>query len=253
MENEQIMMLDILLETHLGLERQGPGSADATLRALGFIDAPESITRAADLGCGTGGQTMVLAKNISGSIVGLDQFSGFIDVLNDNAERKNLGDRVRGIVGSMENLAFERESLDLIWSEGAIDSIGFESGLTHWNGFLKSGGFIAVTCPTWLTAERPNELESFWADAGCELDTVARNIEIMQSCGYGFIAAFVLTDECWTDNYFTPRNAAERLFSEKHPANKTVAEYIKSSRYETELFAKYKQHYGYVFYIGRKQ
>ena len=38
---------------------------------------------------------------------------------------------VTGIVGSMENLPFRKEEFDLIWSEGAIDSIGFETGLTH--------------------------------------------------------------------------------------------------------------------------
>jgi len=29
-----------------------------------------------------------------------------------------------------------KEEFDLIWSEGAIDSIGFEKGLNYWNGFL---------------------------------------------------------------------------------------------------------------------
>jgi len=58
MENNQISMLDILIETHMDLERQGPGNAEMTLKALSFLDNPNKILRVADLGCGTGGQTL---------------------------------------------------------------------------------------------------------------------------------------------------------------------------------------------------
>lgn len=108
---------------------------------------------------------------------------------------------------SMENLPFEKNSLDLIWSEGAIDSIGFQEGLTHWHGFLKKGGFVAVTCPSWLTEEHPEEVEKFWSNAGSHLDDVGENTRIMQKCCYQFVASFTLTEECWTENYFIPREA----------------------------------------------
>jgi len=39
---------------------------------------------------------------------------------------------------------------------------------------------------------------------------------------------------------------------EKYPGNETVERYIESEKYEVELYSKYKQHYGYVFYIGKK-
>ena len=252
MENKQISMIDVLLETHVGLERQGPGSPEITTRALSFVDNLDSGSKIADLGCGTGGQTMVLAQNITGNIVGVDQFPNFIEKFNDNAEKLNLGGRVNGIVGLMENLPFGQEEFDLIWSEGAIDNIGFEAGLAYWNGFIKMNGYVAVTCPSWLTDERPAKVERFWADASSGLDTVAHNIEVMQKSGYSFVAAFTLPDNCWTDHYFSPREAAEKAFLQKCPGNKTVEEYIESSKYEMELYSKYKQHYGYVFYIGKK-
>lgn len=252
MENKELSMMDILIETHIGLERQGPGSTEMTMKALGFLDHLDSISRTADLGCGSGGQTIVLAQNIPGTIVGVDQFSDFVDVLNRNAQKRSLAKRVRGIVGSMENLPFQKEEFDLIWSEGAIDAIGFEKGLSHWNGFLGRGGYVAVTCPSWLTDEHPAEIEKFWTDAGSGLDSIERNIEIMQKTGYSFVAAFVLPEDCWTDHYFMPREAAEATLSEKYPANKTLEAYIAENRHEADLYSKYKQHYGYVFYIGKK-
>ncbi len=252
MTDEQLSMLDLIVEAHVGLERQGPGSPEMTIKALSFIDNPNKISRAADLACGTGGQTMILAQHITGNITGVDLCPDFIDVFNGNAKKSGLQDRVKGFVGSMENLSFQKEEFDLIWSEGAIDNIGFEKGLTYWNGFLKKNGYIAVTCPSWLTDEHPAEIEKFWTDAGSGLDTIGHNISIMQKAGYNFAASFVLPEKCWTENYFMPREASEKTLLKKYPGNKSVVDYIEGDKYEVELYSKYKQYYGYVFYIGRK-
>ena len=251
LETKHLSMVDILLETHIGLERQGPGSSEAVEQALGFLKPLNQFSKIADLGCGTGGQTLLLAKYLSGTIIGLDMFSDFKDKLNENARKMKLDNRVTGIIGSMEKLPFQTKSLDLIWSEGAIDNIGFKEGLSHWHGFLKKGGFIAVTCPSWLTEERPNVVERFWNDAGSQLETISDNIKIMQKCGYQFVASFALPQKCWTENYFIPREKAINKLLEKYAGNKIMMEYAEQNRYETELYSKYSQHYGYVFYIGK--
>jgi len=174
MEDKQPSILDLVIETHAGLERQGPGSPAMTVKALSFLDNLDKIARVADLGCGTGGQTMVLAQNIIGSITGVDICPDFINIFNDNAKELGFQGRVRGVVGSMENLSFQKEEFDLIWSEGAIDSIGFEKGISHWGGFLKKGGYIAVTCPSWFTDECPAEVAK---------DPLSNNC--IMSCNYG--------------------------------------------------------------------
>ena len=43
MKNEQISIDDILYETHAGLERQGIGSPEITVKALSFLDNPDKI------------------------------------------------------------------------------------------------------------------------------------------------------------------------------------------------------------------
>jgi ubiquinone/menaquinone biosynthesis C-methylase UbiE len=141
------------------MERQGPGSPEVTRKALSFIDNINEKSRIADLGCGTGGQTMVIAQNTQGHIEGVDLFPAFIDKFNANAAKLNLGNRVKGIVGSMDNLPFQNKEFDLIWSEGSIAQIGFEKGLNYWKGFLKKDGYIAVTYESWFTDERPSEIE----------------------------------------------------------------------------------------------
>lgn len=252
MEQKEITMLDLLIEVHAGLKRQGPGSSEMTLRALSFVDNLNENSRIADLGCGTGGQTMVLAQNTAGYITGVDMISDFIEIFNDNTKKFHLDKRVTGIVGSVEELPFGTEELDLIWSEGVIDGIGFEKGLTYWSKFLKEGGHIAVTCPSWLTDICPAEVERFWAQAGSGLDTIEHNMSIMKKAGYSFVAAFTLPETCWTENYFIPRETSEKALLQKYAGNQTAERYIKDDKYEAELFSKYKKDYGYVFYIGKK-
>jgi len=252
MENSYPTINDLLIETHINLERQGPGSPEIVLKVLSFLDDPEKIIRAADLACGTGGQTMVLAQNISGCIVGVDICPQFIDKFNTNAEKLNLQDKVKGIVGSMEDLSFRKNELDLVWSEGAIDTIGFERGLAYWNGFLKMNGYIAVSCPAWLTDERPAEMDNFWKNAGGNLEPISNHISVMFKTGYNLIAAFVIPEYCWVDNYFIPREIAGKNLLKKYPGNKIVETHIKDDIYEKELYLRYRQYYGYVFYIGKK-
>ena len=74
----------------------------------------------------------------------------------------------------------------------------------------------------------------------------------MQKTGYNFVTTFILPEKCWTDNYFVPREAADKALMDKHTGNKTVEAYIEDDKYEVELYSKYKQYYGYVFYIGKK-
>lgn len=253
-ENKSIHEFDINLicEYFLGLDRQGPGSPEATIRALSFIDYLTGESRIADIGCGTGGQTMVLAQHAPGFVTGIDLFPAFIDIFNTNAGKLNLGERVKGIVGSMDNLTFKDEELDLIWSEGAIYNIGFERGLSYWKRFLKPGGFIAVTEVSWFTSERPEEITKFWMDAYPETDTIPNKIDIMQKAGYIPVAHFILPESCWTENFYVPQDAAQEAFLRKHEGNQNAVDFIASERHEARLYSKYKEYYGYVFYIGKK-
>ena len=254
MEDTTIHEFDFALisEFFTELERQGPGSPEETIRALSFIGNLSNKTKIADLGCGTGAQTMVLAQNTEATITALDLYAGSIDKLNATAGKLGLQNRVNGIVGSMDNLPFQDEEFDLIWSEGAIANIGFEKGLNHWRRFLKKDGHIAVTYESWFTDERPAEIEKWWLDAVPEIDTIGHNISIMQKTGYIPVAAFTLPESCWIDSYFIPQIARQEEFLKKHAGSKTVEDMIAFMRREADLYSKYKQYYGYVFYIGKK-
>ena len=253
-ENKTIHEFDfnLICEYFLNTERQGPGSPEVTLKALSFIDNLTDQSLIADLGCGTGGQTMVLAQHAPGCITGLDFFPGFIDRFNANAGKSGLQHRVKGIVGSMDNLPFGKEELDLIWSEGAIYNIGFERGLNEWRKYLKTGGYIAVSESSWFTPERPAEIHNFWMEAYPGIDTIPNQIARIQNAGYLPVASFILPTACWTEHYFAPLVRAREMFLAKYAGNKTAEELIALSYHEEELYRKYKEFYGYVFFIAKK-
>ncbi len=242
---------NLICDFFLSLDRQGPGSPEATLRALSFIEGLDDSSHIADIGCGTGGQTMTLAAATRGQITGIDLFPKFIDRFNEQAWEQGVRDRVQGVVGSMDELPFEPCSLDLVWSEGAIYNIGFERGLGYWRQFLRPGGWIAVTENTWFTEERPAEVEEFWNAASPEIDTIPRKIAAMQRAGYEFIAAFALPEQCWED-FYAPYPQAREIFMRKHAESAAAEAFVDSERLEKSLWDKYKAYYGYVFYIGRK-
>ncbi|MDR1527111.1 MAG: class I SAM-dependent methyltransferase [Dysgonamonadaceae bacterium] len=243
--------LNHIYEFFSNSERQGPGSPEETLKALSFIDGLTEKSKIADIGCGTGGQTMVLGQNTLCEIVGVDIWADFINQFNQNARNKNLHNRVKSIVGNMENLPFQEEELDLIWSEGSIYNIGFDRGLNEWRKFLKQGGYIAITENTWFTETRPAEIQNFWQQAYPEIDTISNKVAQMQKAGYLPIAAFILPETVWTD-YYAWQTMRRESFLKKYNGNKAIEAFVAAQQYEVELYYKYKAYYGYMFYIGKK-
>ena len=256
MENETKSIhefdFNLICEYFSSLERQGPGSPEVTRKALSFVDGLTHQSHIADIGCGTGGQTMVLAQCTSGQITAIDLFPSFIDQLNANVDSLNLQSRVKGGVASMEEIPFAENELDLIWSEGAIYNIGFQRGINEWRKFLKPGGYIAVSEASWLTVERPAEINDFWNNAYPEIDLISNKVAQLENAGYVSVAAFVIPESCWLDHFYAPQVLAQENFLKKYPGNKAVEEFIQSERHEAELYRKYKSYYGYVFYIGKR-
>ena len=257
MSNENITTIhefdfNLICDFFSNTQRQGPGSPEVTLKALSFIDNLTDKSVIADIGCGTGGQTMVLAQHAPGEITGFDLFPDFINLFNANAAKLNLQDRVKGIVRSMDDLSYQNEELDLIWSEGAIYNIGFERGLNEWRKLLKTGGYIAISDASWFTEERPAEIHSYWMEHYPEMDTIPNKVAQIQKAGYIPVATFIFPENCWTEHYFAPLIRAQELFLDKYAGNKTAEKFVALQRHDAELYQKYKEFYGYVFYIAKK-
>ena len=141
-------------------------------------------TKILDIGCGTGGQTLNLANNTAAQITAVDMLPQFLETLMKNAKENNLLDRIAAKDMLMDNLTFDKNSFDVIWSEGAIYNIGFEKGLSLWRNYLKDNGYIAVSEISWLTDTRPEEIQQYWVNAYPEIDTIENKLSVIEKCGY---------------------------------------------------------------------
>lgn len=243
---------NLICEYFSSIKRQGPGSEASTHEAITAIPSINPNYKIADIGCGTGSSAIQLAKETKASVLAIDLFPDFLNKVKLNAELAGVSDMVSTLQADMTQLSLEEESLDLIWSEGAIYNIGFEKGLLEWKRFIRKNGYIAVTESTWLTDARPAEIESFWMDAYPEMDTLEHNTVKMEKAGYRIIKTAVLPNECWTKEFYESQVNAQKVFLERHPNDFTANELVKNQRHEAELFAKYNRFYGYVWYIGQK-
>ena len=197
-------LLELIIEYHKDNERQGPGSEEATLKALSYIPDLNEKSKILDIGCGTGGQTITLAKNTTAHITAIDMLPQFLEKLMQKVKENNLIDRITAKEMLMDRLTFDEKSFDVIWSEGAIYNIGFEKGLSLWSKYLKDNGYIAVSEISWLTDTRPEEIEQYWVNEYSEIDTIENKLSVIEKCGYTSVAHFILDDKCWIDNYYQP-------------------------------------------------
>lgn len=118
--------------------------------------------------------------------------------------------------------------------------------------WLKTSGYIAVTEASWFTDERPAEIHDFWMEAEPSIDTIPAKVAQMQRAGYIPVATFILPENCWTEHYFVPQTKARDILLAKYAGDKSVEDFLAFGCHEEELYHKYKEFYGYVFYIGKK-
>jgi trans-aconitate methyltransferase len=193
-------------------------SGDATLRALELSRLDRSAAlRVANIGCGTGASTLFLADKLPGShIVSVDLLPDFLEVLQHRARAAGYSKPIETRAESMDSLSFAAEFLGLIWSEGAVYTIGFRQGLELWRPFLKRGGVLAVSEITWLRPNPPQAIFQHWNSEYPEIATAVEKIGTLESAGYDVVGYFVLPAHCWIANYYNPTAARFSAFLARH-------------------------------------
>ena len=152
---------------------------------------------------------------------------------------------------SMVDMDFPNDSFDLIWSEGAIYIMGFRKGLEYWKRLLKPGGAIAVTEVSWLTFDPPEEILKFWSEEYPAITTIDENLSVIGDLGYSVIDHFTLPESAWYQ-YYRPVEKRVAELREKYIGNNEALEVLDATQVEIDLYRKYSDTYGYVFYILRK-
>jgi len=245
--------LECLLKVHADLPRQGPGSDEITAKALSFVPDLKNGARVFDMGCGPGRATLVLAQNLQTKIVAVDLVESFLDHLSKSAKAAGLSHLVEIHPGSMTEINEAEASIDLIWSEGAAYSVGFDHALSIWHPFLKPSGIVALTELSWLTDSPSNQAVAFWQENYPAMRSKEKNSKAAEGIGYRCLQQLVLPSSCWWDEYYNPLKANIDRLAPLAAADAVLSETIRRSKKEISLYERHAKDYGYVFYILQKR
>jgi len=245
-------MEELYFEIFESLPRQGPGDDESTQKAFSKLSGLPEKPAILDVGCGTGRQTLVLAKLSKANITALDNHQPFIETLIHNARRLGYTDRIHCIVSNMNTMDFPVESFDVIWSEGAIFAIGFKKALDAWRLFLRPGGYLAVSELVWLNKEAPQEIKDYFAQVYPDMNYYEHFFPVIESAGYKMIDYFTLPSESWWTYYYTPAEKRLAEMRRKYQNRQDAQAICDSFQLEIDMHRKYSDYYGYGFYIMRK-
>ena len=242
----------IFFEVYENLPRQGPGNRASAARAFGLCrDLPDDPA-VLDLGCGTGGQTLHLAELTSGPIVAVDSHRPSVDRLSAAVAEQGLAQRVTPVVGDMSDPGQPLPCFDLVWSEGALYSIGLGTALGVCHGLLRPGGYLAFTDAIWLRADPPPSVK---ASFDLDYPTMGRlddDLAAIQASGFTLVGHFTLPDEAWWDEFYAPMQTRIAEVRGTYAGDPEAADILDQLAAEPEMHRRHSAFFAYEFFVAQR-
>lgn len=145
-----------------------------------------------------------------------------------------------------------RGSFDLIWSEGALYSIGLQNALGVCHGLLRPGGYLAFTDAIWRKENPPAAVR-----AGFELDYptmgwLADDLAAIHDEPLELVGHFPLPDAAWWDEFYTPMENRIAALRGTYADDTEALKILDQLAEEPELHRGYSDFYAYEFFVVRR-
>src|SRR5262245_43687941 len=229
-----------------GMEMLGPGGNVHTLHVLRLLPK-QQFRVVVDAGCGTGRQTLALARELGTRVHAVDSCEPFLNDLVRRAGEAGVGQRVQAHCMDMKDIPQVFPDIDLLWSEGAAYNLGFPNALATWAPALTPDGFAVVSELSWLKEQAPDAVREFFRSGYPDMRPVPHNVAVAESAGYEVLTTYTLPRQAWVDGYYeilAPR--AKALLDHPDPP---VRDFAAETVREVEVFQCSEDSYGYVFYV----
>jgi ubiquinone/menaquinone biosynthesis C-methylase UbiE len=105
-------IMELIVDYFKDLDRLGPGCDEQSRKALKSMNLKRGSMEIADIGCGTGAQSIFLAKETGSQIFAVDFLQPFLDELEKRAKILQLD--IKTICSNMDRLPFSEKTFDII-------------------------------------------------------------------------------------------------------------------------------------------
>lgn len=241
--------VEALIELHSNLDRQGPGDEDFSRFIIAQIPELPPSPRIADLGCGAGAGTLILAEKFRSKIKAADFSRVFLDQLMARARQKGLEGFIEIIESDIGNLDWLPETVDLIWSEGAAYNITFKGALEAWRPLLAVNGVAVISEMVYFSADVSEDVTQYMNNAYPKIKTESDNLDLITASGFEVLGVHRLPTIAWWENYYDPLR--EKINYIECSEDSVMQAVIKETLEEMNFFKEHEQEYGYTYYIMR--
>jgi trans-aconitate methyltransferase len=229
-----------------GMEKLAPGGNTHTLHVLHLLPK-QKFRLIVDAGCGTGRQTMVLAKELDTLVHAVDSYEPFLDDLTQRAKKADIEHLVHTHCMDMQDIPAVFQPIDLLWSEGAAYNIGFANALTIWASAINKDGFVVVSELSWLRDQVPDVVREFFLSGYPDMQSLQQNLVLAANAGYRVLTTYTLPKETWVEGYYDVLEPRAKSLVD-HP-DASVKDFAVETIKEIEIFRRSEDSYGYVFYV----
>ena len=187
--------------------------------------------RILDVGCGSGVPTVELAKLSGGEVTGIDIDQSCIDDFNRKIREEHLSDRVEAFNISLAEMKFPDETFDIVWSEGVVGNIGFETSLKEWRRLLKRDGYLVIHY---------------------QVSRVADVLPRIPQLGYSLAGTMPLPEDAWWTEFYKPIEEKMETLLHRYRDNLDALKLLKQYKTEMEMVKKNPRNFSCAFYIMKK-
>ena len=239
--------ISALIQLHQGLERQGPGDTDYSNYIISQLPDLPSDPQIADIGCGAGAGTLILANRFRTTVRAVDFSREFLDELEERAKQRGFEHLVETIECDMGSLDWKPETIDLLWSEGAAYNLTFKGALKSWRPLMAVNGIAVISEMSYFTSEVPESVRIYWQNAYPTIGTESENANHANLSGFEILGIHRLPSNAWWNNYYGPLR--KNIESFKNSDDDIMQSVISETEEEMKYFEEYGDFYGYSFYI----
>lgn len=236
-----------LIELHHGLEQQGPGDKEFSRQILSNLEGLPENPRIADMGCGAGAGTLVLAEMFRSNIRAVDFSREFLNDLETRAKQKDLDQFIETVACDMGKTGWAPKSVDLLWSEGSAYILTFSGALASWRPLMAYHGIAVISELSYFTDQTPEPLKDHMKNMYPAIKKESENAQIAKASHFDVLEVLRLPTHAWWEHYYDPLK--ENIQSYKSSKDPTMQAVIAETENEMKFFQEYAAFYGYSFYI----